>query len=117
MNKQLSLLEAFNLIKCNCNQNYPDFKKQAKVVETVLERLEEHENNCQELYYKEKSEKQDEVLRIIKEKRVDVWLLQSVILNNDKYENREFALYNELIEQERRQLTQAEFDLLKEWLK
>ena len=36
MTKELTPLEAFDLIKCNCNQNYPDFDKQAKIVETAL---------------------------------------------------------------------------------
>ena len=50
---------------------------------------------------------QDEILRIIKEKRVNVnQLLKAPTLWS----------YNKMICAKNRQLTQAEFDLLKEWL-
>ena len=103
-----------------------DVKKAQKlenIIETALERLEhydkifkdnvlddcetglaiankliEHINN-----YKEKSKKQDEILRIIKERKVNVGCLIGCIENNIEY------TWTEVPKQE--------LDLLKEWLK
>ena len=84
-----------------------------------LEVLENIKSNCGYYYYKQddfnfietelkEKEKQDEILRIIKEKRVDLHtLLHSCDL--ETYINHKWS--------DCKKLTQAEFDLLKEWLK
>ena len=106
MNKGLEALETIkHLLK-----GYETSVEPLSIIENTLKRLEDHENNCQELYYKEKCEKQDEILLIIKEKKVDMFAL----IHMDTVEH-----YNNLIhcENEYCKLTQAEFDLLKEWLR
>lgn len=121
MNKEL---EAFELIKCNCNQNYPDFEKQAKIVENALKRLEKPYVLMTNTRGKSKSiidyicknwkevkitnlEDQDKLkaLEIIKEKKVNVNCIISG-WSLGKYNS-----YKSHIK-----LTQKEYDLLKEVL-
>lgn len=54
-------------------------------------------------------QKKLKALEIIKKKRVECWLLNSVFLNGDKVE-----IYNELLKLKHNELTQEEYDLLKE---
>lgn len=83
------------------------------IIETELERLEEARDMWKSIAdnLKEKSDKQDEVLRIIKEKNVDIYGIKE---SQDVYD------YNSGIENEpdfeKRLLTKKDFDLLKEVL-
>ena len=97
-------------IKDECREDY-------KTIETELKRLKEleKENDLLKSLIKvyEASEKNgDEILRIIKEKKVEVNILEDCKTCKE---------YNDFIKhrvwfQEEYVLTQAEFDLLKEWL-
>ena len=88
------------------NKDFSDIDEQEQydIIETELKRLEEHNNNCQELYYKEKCDKQDKVLQIIKDKQVQINRL------NRSHSAKQYNLYLP----KEMHLTQAEFDLLKE---
>ena len=84
-------------------------------IETELKRLEETKCELQSRLVKANAElkKQDEILRIIKEKVDDMeWLRNAITMG--------FALehYNEVVSYNHgEQLTQEDFNLLKEWLK
>lgn len=90
-----------------------------KIIETELKRLEElvdiERNN--ERFWKQTAVKQDEILRIIKEKRVDV--LQLKESKNVSYYNKVAICYfaEEHTKEKDRVLNKKTFDLLKEWLK
>lgn len=122
MNKQLSPSEALNKV-AYCY----GYDKNIEIIATALKRLEELEkgliptaNNIYHNYklYKElkkEKEKQDKVLRIITDKEVEIGLLKGILhadksLHTASYYNSHFvATY--------KHLTQAEFDLLKEYFK
>lgn len=125
-------LETFHTILCNCNQNYPDFEKQAKIVETALKKYEKMKqaklvvtnkkisnddleklknqrmivdrSECEIKFLPdEKTQKKLEALEIIKNKREF-----GKIVPLSGYE----TLYDIIVSG----LTQEEFDLLKEVL-
>lgn len=110
MSKGLEALERYGY---HCN-HYENGKEDYKTIETELKRLEELEKELEmehtlrirlENIVYEKSE----VLRIIKEKYVDI---HHLLLHCNTVE-----YYNKTIKGTKRKLTQAEFDLLKEMLK
>ena len=142
MSKKLSPLEALEHIKtyarldaCNRCQYYKNgncenhigecmWKDEINIIETALKDCEmEHtlrirlENANYELVRKQ--EKQDKILRIIKEKEVDVYFLKRMLIEwsslYNTYGNDEKARkkYNEIHD---KKLTKYEFDLLKEVL-
>lgn len=88
------------------------------VIKQDLDRLELKEYENEQLYknrerdhliyskLKEEKEKQDKILQIIKEKRVDIQLLKDSKNLND---------YNWCVHTKDRALTKEEYDLLKEW--
>lgn len=107
-------LEAFRKISKNLNSyGFTDeYKNNKKLIETELKRLEtlEHWNEvCEDKIatLEATNKRQSEILRIIKEKEP---LLARLDLARNVEEYNEYYC-------EDRQLTQAEFDLLKEWLK
>ena len=93
MNKELSPLEALEYFRLYLVKDYAD-----------IEPFETIENTLNE------KEKQDEILRIIKEKRV---CIKALLLSSNAKEYNTYCDLNNLASE----LTQAEFDLLKEWLK
>lgn len=126
MNKGLEALYKLVLIKNYYYNHIPynktkrvfeDEESVVKTIEEELKRLEELENpkydsEKKDLYWQisgleNKLSKQDKILRIIKEKRVDMNLLQNVKTVNA------YNFYREL----RPKLSKKNFDLLKEWLK
>ena len=107
MTKELEALYRINQKFVNKEwANKPrETEKDFELIETALKRLEEIDKVM--FLNNQKMEKQDEILRIIKEKKVNISML--VFVEND------LEVFNSLYSEDR-QLTQAEFDLLKEWL-
>ena len=128
MSKGLEALEQLKYYNTFVNDDF-DMTHEIEIIETELKRLEEIDKNRQVIISQKELtkediieriknapiicmpySKQDEILRIIKEKGVDVGVLQHCLTLAD---------YNNSIEYELayKPLTKEEFDLLKEWLK
>ena len=75
-------LEAFNDICCNTNQNYPDFQKQKKIVETALKNAEDRHKRAK---WANKKIEQD-LVSIIEEKQRNA---ESQLIGNHDLDKRE----------------------------
>ena len=123
MSKELTPLEALNNIKNLFIGSPIKPTQQFEIIETALKRLEKYDNDLDIEPLKKAVLKQDEILRIIKEKGLH-YLEIALIQGNCSYEDYLMECNRTIdIGLIRKSLfdckpkTQAEFDLLKEWLK
>lgn len=114
-------LEAFDkALDIICCQKHDDnLQTYIDITETELkekDELEEMFNNDEELIKKldKKVMYQDEILRIIKDKEVEIGLLKGILHADKSFHTASY--YNSHFVATYRHLTQAEFDLLKGWL-
>lgn len=120
MSKELTPLEALKIIKSTWNCFNPDSSETKEehfsIIEAELKELEQDLKDCKDVVneYLDKIVEQNEILRIIKEKRVVVSYLMFTCGALDYNVNiYKYAIYdNHPLE-----LTEKEYDLLKEWLK
>ena len=111
--------------------NIAEQREKLIIIETALKRLEEldkHQLSIRSLTNEETKQlmekhfvvinnnKQDEILRIIKEKRVDIrnFCVYLEVIDNFDYES--YIAIQSVSPISSKKLTQEEFDLLKEWL-
>lgn len=95
---------------------YDKDSEEIRIVKTALKKWKEHQNTCQELYYKERCEKQDKILQIIKERNIDVSLIKNT-KNYDEYCH-EFAIKVLMLKDEKffvknKGITEKEYNMLK----
>ena len=127
MNKELNAVE--KLKSCCLDLQFKrrdvvdialDIEKYSKIIETALKKLNNIETTCIDLeqenqaLYKE-NKKLKRALKVIKEKKVDVFILIDYISRDKELRFGALGTYNLLIDKSK-QLTQEEFDLLKEVL-
>lgn len=86
--------------------NFDDYHKDMNTLRKALDTL--------ETLRQMRNDKQDEVLRIIKEKEVEIGLLKGILHADKSFHTASY--YNSHFVATYRHLTKAEFDLLKEWL-